>query len=82
MADFAATRGTANDKAYATLVTLTLPLDDFFVPALICYIFLSVWKRIRIVAPPLVETNASAPSLPVRACAVVWSSRGRHGRSP
>jgi hypothetical protein len=39
--------GTANDSAYGMLVALTVLSMLLFIPLVICYIFLSVWARMR-----------------------------------
>ncbi len=39
--------GTANDSSYGVLVALTFLSMLLFVPLAICYIFLSVWSRMR-----------------------------------
>jgi hypothetical protein len=39
--------GTANDSAYAVLVTLTMLAMLLFVPLLICYVFLTAWAWMR-----------------------------------
>jgi hypothetical protein len=39
--------GTANDSAYGMLVLLTVLSMLLFIPLVICYIFLSVWSRMR-----------------------------------
>jgi len=39
--------GTANDSAYGVLVALTVLSMLLFIPLVICYIFLSVWSRMR-----------------------------------
>ena len=39
--------GTAGDSAYGVLVALTFLSVLLFIPLVICYIFLSVWSRVR-----------------------------------
>jgi hypothetical protein len=39
--------GTANDSAYGVLVALTFLSMLLFIPLAICYLFLSVWSRMR-----------------------------------
>jgi hypothetical protein len=39
--------GTANDSAYGILFALTVFSMILFVPLVVCYIFLSVWSRMR-----------------------------------
>ena len=41
------TGGTANDGAYAVLVTLTMLSMLLFAPLLVCYVFLAAWARMR-----------------------------------